>query len=87
MAQGRQQLLQTQLCFKLWSAQPLCNGRLAVFDGLKPGNRCPVAGKQPTARLVRNPNFEMAAALFNLLENKDTAADSLRRWAAGRPFH
>lgn len=88
LLKGHRQYYKLKLCFKLWVRSPLQREDWQFFEG--PKTREAVARLQENSQrpgLSEKETFEMAAALFNLLENKDTAADSLRRWVQQQADH
>ncbi len=81
LLRGHRQYYKLRLCFKLWSRSSLKKEDWQFFDGPKT--------RESIARLEENGNepglsdketFELANGLFNILEGKNTDADSLRRW-------
>lgn len=81
LLKGHRQYYKLRLCLKLWARCPLRQEDWQFFDGPKTGNaaaRLKEQGNKP--ELTGKEAFEMANELFNLLENKHTDGDSLRRW-------
>lgn len=81
LLRGHRQSYKLRLCFKLWCRCPVRKADWQFFDGPKTRDavaRLQERGNRPD--LAEKESFELANGLFNLLEGKNSEADSLRRW-------
>ena len=81
LLKGHRQYYKLRLCFKLWTRSTLHPEDWQFFDG--PKTKTAIARLRERGNRTEMPDkeaFELASTLFNLLENKNTDADSLRRW-------
>lgn len=81
LLKGHRQYYKLQICFKLWARCPLRSEDWQFFHGPKTREAIALLREKGNApNLSDNEAFELAGGLFNILENKNTEADSLRRW-------
>ena len=88
LLKGRRQYYKLKLCFKLWVRSPLHREDWQFFDG--PGTGSAIARLKEKGNgpgLSEKEAFGLANELFNLLEKKETGADSLRRWVQQQAAH
>ena len=81
LLKGHRQYYKLRLCFKLWVRSSVHREDWQFFDGPKTKEtvtRLQEKGNGPD--LSEKEAFELAGELFNLLEEKNTEPDSLRRW-------